>query len=244
VIESIALTVAIVAAMVRVWLLPSPNMRWFAAYLYATLARGLALWWASHTSRQAYGDVWGYSEPLIAVLWIAMALELYVRVAALYPGLNRPSWAAVAIGVAMLATWLTLVEPHANRLQSIFLLRRVTASVLAVAIALLAILFGYFRNSLPRNAVVHAATMAFYFLTQAGGYFAANLTGKIVDWGAVASWGAIASYAAWALLLTSRGELRPSFQSEFTEDELARAGENVDETMRIARLIGRGRKGG
>ena len=148
-----------------------------------------------------------------------MALELYSRVASLYPGLSQPGWAAAALAIALATTWISLVEPHSSRLQNIFLLRRVTASVLAVAIAVLALLFGYFRNSLPRNAVVHAGVMAFYFVTQAAGYFAANATEQDRRLGARGEFGSDRELRCLgSFFLTKEGRLeRPSAGSRSTQ---------------------------
>ena len=240
--QSLILTLAQAAALIRIRALPGRRMIWFEAYLWANAVRTVALGLASAVSQNTYGYTWLYTEPLIEVLWAGMALELYSRVADLYPGLSRRGWLAAALAVAVPVTMGTLIEPHATLLQNLFLARRVTATILAIGICLLAAFFGYFRNSLPSNSVIHAAVMAFYFLTQIAGLFGANLTGRITDWSIVQEWGAIASYIAWAALLNSHGESRIQMENEFTVDELERIedGGGVESFTQAARQIGRG----
>jgi len=169
-----------------------------------------------------------------------MALELYARVAGLYPGISRPAWAAAALFMAIAITMATIVEPHTGRYHNMILLRRASATVLTVAIGLLAALFGYFRNNLPSNLVRHAAIMAIYFVTQALPYLAANLTQKVVGWSLIAGDLAVPCYVAWAVLLTRAGQTRNPLTRRFTDAELAHAtDQHLDRSIDTAKSMAR-----
>jgi hypothetical protein len=233
--------VAIAAALLRVATLKPRDFPWFMAYLAMAGTRGVLLWIFHYQPSQFnYSHIWAWSEPLLDLLWIAMALELYSKVADLYPGISRRKWALGALLLAAVITAGTIIEPHDEKLQQIFLLRRSSASVLAVAISFIAALFAFFRNNIPKNLVRHAAIMAVYFFTQAAPYYAVNVTGRIVDWGEVSIWCARVCYLAWAVLLTQKGQERPPLERQFSDQELEQARlQNLSETVRFAKSIGR-----
>ena len=178
-----------------------------------------------------------------------MALELYRNVSVLYPGLERKTWAAVAATIAILLTWVSLVEDHSNPLKQLAIFHRAMATLLAVSIGLLSLLFSYFRNNLPRNSVIHAQIMAAYFVTQSIAYFFAERFGigtREVNefWTSVARWGAAVCYIAWALLLKNNGETRPPIEREFSDPDIHGSSQQASDITRKARNIGRGNTAG
>ena len=220
--------------------MPAPRLNWFGVYLAVTFLRVAALW-VTPGYGYFYGAVYYYSEPILSFLWIAMALELYTRVSAFYRGMSPPGWAAAALVIAIGVMMTTLVEDHSNwQMQSIFLLRRATATVLAFAIGFLAALFAYFRNSLPPNLVRHSAIMAVYFATQAIAFFAMNLLKSNGAWDLLYVWGAVACYIAWAIALTPAGQRqRTGPQGRRLEG----VDQRLEELLELAKTAGRsGRK--
>ena len=239
--EFIVPFVATAAALIRTAALPRPRLyAWFMIYLGASAIRGIVLGIArSKNAENIYAYVWWYTEPLIALLWMAMAIELYLRIAALYPGLSRPGWAIAALVIAVGLTMASLVEPHLNQLGRLILFRRASATVLTVAIGALAMLFAVLRNNIPPNLVRHGAVMAVYFASQAIPAFAANWTHNL-NWGQAAIRGAVLCYLAWAVVLTRAGETRPEFSRRFSDAELAEAtNARRDKDLELIRSAGR-----
>ena len=90
---------------------------WFTAYLVLNLARGFALagaaaYSAGNRGSLVYGLTWMISEPVILVMWVLMARELYLRVCDRYPGIGSFAWWFLlgAISIAVIVAGFTRVD--------------------------------------------------------------------------------------------------------------------------------------
>lgn len=172
----------------------------FTAYISADILVSLGMMWlVPDTHTKAYTRAWEVTQPLLLVLELAFALELYLLISSHYRNFDRMRprlfWTCLlpALGVSLL---VLLVDMPANwrnpLLQSIVVGKRVVTFALAAFVVSVTVFLRIFRVPIRKNATAHRRIAAVYFLVAALHYFTVMLDPKV-------------TYLADALLMTLCG---------------------------------------
>jgi hypothetical protein len=190
----------------------------FAAYLGVSLARTVLLTLLSPDSTtRKYHLAWVASEPIIMVLQLAMALEVYQRVSAHYPNLGRFGrhvllWLTAVSAVACLVSLgpdLRATSWHFPVVQFMLLLKRVQVSILfGISLFSLAFYSFWWRAAKSPNVVRHAIISCAHFGVLSAYSFAVDVF-YIQYWPAtaIALTALLSCYVAWTLSLSRQGEI-------------------------------------
>lgn len=166
----------------------------------------------------AYSWFWIVCQPLEWFLNAWMVLELYSLVLKDYRGLYTAGrWLlSVAVGVALLASSLTLIVPTQHTRQGHLMAycymaeRTVYFSLVVFLVTMLGLLLRY-PITLNRNTVVHSVVFSFNFVSGSVTYLL--LSGMGYRMLGLASYGiraaSLAALGIWLARLNSAGERRP-----------------------------------
>ena len=192
--------------------------RALAIYAIAGLIRGPVLLMFPVRSL-GYARAWLLTEPIIMALEVWMVLEILRLLKASYPGIGKYGSRAVALcclAAITLSAASVLVDLHViewGRMiaQALFLLKRSTATILALT--LLTVQWFIARlgdRGLTANLRRHSRITAAYFSLFGAGYFLAD-TGRFPLAYASALIGStnLACHVLWLILLTPAGEAQP-----------------------------------
>ncbi|HUO31426.1 MAG TPA: hypothetical protein VMU80_19540 [Bryobacteraceae bacterium] len=194
----------------------SSRYRVFWFFLIFEVLRGGTIAFLNSGSN-IYQKVWVLSEPVEWVLYVWVVLEIYSRVLEDYVGLATVGkWALiVAVGVALLASGLTLTAPsqhtgQGHLMQYYYVAERaVYFSLVVFLLTILGILMQY-PITLSRNIIVHSTVFSVYFLSGTVIYLLLSARGfylmRVVEYASLAV--NLAALGAWLALLNPAGEVR------------------------------------
>jgi len=159
--------------------------RFFFAYLFVDFAKALILMGLNpHTA--LYGIVFVSLEPIAWLFYILITLELYGLVLSEHNGIATVGRRfvqvalAVAVGLAVLSTWLVDFNSQADPswiLHYTFILERTVISSVVVFLFLLVVFLVWFPVHLSRNAVAYCVGYFVYFLSKSFTLLTRNVLG-------------------------------------------------------------------
>lgn len=211
----------------------APSYRWFAAYLAFGAARDIALHFAGNPNRSTtYAIAWMTTEPILLTLLVLTTSEIVGKVPGHYRGFGSfgrhklRRLLDIAVAVALLSSLIEAAAPEWKWSIAILLrftigLHRMTTSILALYLVLLALFVSRVRVPFRRNLVIHSRLFACYLSLQTGimlwqnvivggrGTEASNL---------VLTGGSAIFFLLWTVLLTREGEALPPRKSLTPED--------------------------
>jgi hypothetical protein len=184
--------------------------------------------------------VWKVTEPLVWLLWVWIAFELFVKWARSYPGIGRfgrylfSALIAVALLVSLIwwpYEWKALVT--AGNFRIYYILNRVLIAALALFTVLVWLFFRNYPTGVAPNVIRHTRITVIYLTATALIQMAFTLSGAKLMAVSNISLVAVAagSFAAWALLLTRKGESKESLP-KLAPEEILRI-ERVNEELLV-----------
>ena len=189
--------------------------RFFTAYIAADVCVSLAMMWLTPDwQSKAYARLWMISEPLLIVLQVAFAIELYALISNHYRNFERVRprlfWSCMlaALGISLLVLMVDMPAHWTSRVfQGIILAKRVATFALAAFVVVVTIFLRIFRVPMRLNVTRHRRIAAVYFLVNASLVFAANLAPGVTKPVNLALMSLTAGcFVAWAMLLKPEGE--------------------------------------
>jgi len=219
----------LVGSALVIWRLYSLDLHKIYRFFFASMALSLirsAILFPFAPNNPTYYRIWVSTQPLIWLAYALVVFELYRLVLAQYRGIySLGRWFFFgAIGVALLLCALTVaptVEVASSTARAsgrppllVFyaLTERGTQTVLAVLLLLLLAFVAGFAVPLGRNLLIHSVVYTVYFIVgNISNLFWSSSSGRerAPLWSGFARLGvAAACYAAWAFLLSRRGEDR------------------------------------
>jgi hypothetical protein len=218
--------------------------RWFGAYVASGILQGAA-WLFGPNSSPAYGLWWTHVAPLVIACAIAAAIELwsltmshYSGVKVIYrwliPAVIGASLLLIALGTIDL--WLLDWRPTIYRLSSLAV--RYSASALAVSCGFLMCWALVFPRQIGKNVRIHGVILTAIFATLAIGNTVAVIDrGRNLIAGPVMLFITTALLAAWALMVSRKGESVPLAPPRSTPDDLERLASRERELLKVARSV-------
>jgi hypothetical protein len=178
------------------------------AYLAFSFCRGALL--ASYSIYDArYRDLWLYTLPFVSALQVGAVFEAYRRSLEELPGAQRIThWGVLGISICAAA----IIQIPRGAAQTVISLvsqtNQVLTTVLTLSMVGMAMLFTYLRPIRRPNAVAHERILAAHFCAVAStlGLVHSGTLGWPSYLNEMAS---ISCCVAWAVLLTSAGEVLP-----------------------------------
>lgn len=223
------------------------SYRWFAFYLAFGVIRGIGLHFAGNPNRSsAYAISWMVSEPILLALLVLTTSELVAKIPGHYRGFGAfgrqrlRRLLDIAVATALVSSAIEAAGPQWSwsvRMLLVFMigLHRITTSILAVYLFLVAIFVSRVRVPFQKNLPIHSRLLACYLWLQTGIMLWQNLIagGKGSTWSnLVLTGGSAAIFCLWALLLTLQGEQMPERKILSAED--IRANEERERALREA----------
>ena len=202
----------IVAVLVRL-VLSSIHLPVFGAYLVFNLAMGIAAWSASAaTSTNLAVWIWAYGQFVTAAFWVAAADELRRKILSQYINIGRFGLFVVltAIAISVFLVWLTASEERSTFPRLVTFVPRIVASILAVAVGLLALFVSRYPADQAPNSLVHGKILGFYFGSQGLSFLAVNVGVSPQSMALVGMVLSMAAYTSWVLFLSAAGEAVPT----------------------------------
>jgi hypothetical protein len=165
----------------------------------------------------AYVKIWTLTQPVEWFLNAWVVLELYSLVLEDYKGLYTVGrWLLmVAIGIALLASGLSLLAPYRITAQGrlmayYYVAERAIYFSLVVFVMTILILLARYPISLSRNLIVHSVVFSLYFLAITAFFLLLSTRGfymvRIAGYGIQAT--NLAALGSWLALLNTTGEKR------------------------------------
>ncbi len=149
----------------------------FTAYLWTDLVVSLGMMWLVPDPRsKAYARAWSVTEPMLVLMQIAFAVELYVLISRHYRNFDRIRprlfWSCLiaALFVSLIVVFIDK-PPHWTMVRSIVLGKRVAAFALVAFILVVSAFLRIFPIPIRRNVTIHRRISAAYFLVSAANYF-------------------------------------------------------------------------
>jgi hypothetical protein len=220
--------------------------RWFAAYLAFGAARDIALHFAGAPNRTAYAIAWMMTEPILLTLLVLTTSEIVGKV----PGHYRAFGAFgrqklrrlldIAVAVALLSSVIESIGPQwtwslGTWLRFVFALHRITTSILALYLVLVAIFVSRVRVPFRRNLLIHSRLFACYLALQTGVMmFLVAIGHSTVKIGGIVTGGSSLLFLLWTVLLTRKGEALRSGRL-LTPEEIQANEERERELQEVAR---------
>lgn len=211
----------------------APFYRWFASYLAFGVVRGIGLHFAGDPAKSHnYAAGWMITEPLLLLLLILTTTEIVAKVPGYYRAFGsfgRQSLRRLLDIAIVLALASSVIEAASGTqwtwsikmlLRYAFGLHRVTTSLLALYLVLVAIFVSRVPVPFRHNLVIHSRLFACYLSMQTGFslYFLVIGHGTATGNDLLAG-GTSLLFVLWAVLLTSRGEALPP-RKTLSQDEI------------------------
>jgi hypothetical protein len=198
------------------------SYRWFATYLAFGVARDIALHFAGDPNRSRnYATAWMITEPILLTLLVLTTREIVGKVPGHYRGFGSfgrqklRRLLDIAVAVALVSSVVEAAGPQwkwsiAILLRFVFGLHRITTSILAVYLVLVAIFVSRVRVPFRRNLLIHSRLFAGYLTLQTGlMVFLGAIGHSTVRMGDVLTGGSSLLFVLWTVLLTREGETPP-----------------------------------
>jgi hypothetical protein len=215
--------------------------RALAIYAIAGLIRGPVLLMFPVRSL-GYARAWILTEPIIMALEVWIVLEILRLLKGSYPGIGKYGSRAVALcclaaltaSAASVLVDLHVIEWGRMIAQALFLLKRSTATILALT--LLTVQWFIARlgdRGLTANLRWHARITAAYLSILAVGYFLAD-TGRfsLAIVSPLTYAGVLACHVLWLVMLTPAGEARPVLAT--TGEDIESAFAALEQQVQVA----------
>lgn len=181
-----------------------------------------------------YAIAWIATQPVLTILRVGMALELFRLVCKHYPGIGgfgRTLVFALTI-LAIIGSTLTagpeiaVIERQRSVIDLVVAFQRFTSTALALFLVGTALFFVRFPTAFRRNVLVHGCLLAVFFVTSSCSDLAFVFMGMRAarDLSAFMLSAAAACFLAWTFLLTRTGERKPLLSAK-----------DVDEIERVER---------
>jgi hypothetical protein len=207
---NIAVEIVLLARLAQLRLLGT--YRYFSLYIAFSVAIDLVSLLFDQRSH-AYLMFWVLETPLVVILLLAAALELYSLMIRGFIGIGK--WGslvlivAAAIGMGIAAV-VGLVDSNALNLNEAIRIipycKRWVLSAIAVLLLLSSWFFFRFEYMMTRNLVVHSRILTAYCLINAANGLSLNLPIKREVISAVSLVGAAICFCLWTVLLSAKGE--------------------------------------
>jgi hypothetical protein len=179
-----------------------------------------------------YARAWMLTEPIMMALQVWLVLEILRLLKASYPGIGKYGSRAVALcclaaitmSAASVVVDLNVIEWGRMIAQTLFLLKRSTATILALTLLTVQCFLARLGDrGLTANLRRHSRIAATYLFIQGAGYFLAD-TGRfpLAIVSPLTSLAGFACHVLWLVLLTPAGEARPV---------LAATGEDIESAL-------------
>ena len=200
---------------------------WFAAYLGINTLLGVGLQVAAAPNTRAYAIAWMATIPILLGTLVAATLEIVRKIPYHYRGFGSFGRRRLrllleaAVAISLISSALEASGPRWTLLAFVIALHRITTTMLAVYLVLVASFISRAPARFPRNLVIHSRLLAGYLLLQSADMLWNNLIagGHGSDLSNMAlTAGSTALFVLWALLLTPEGELAPAKDKLTTED--------------------------
>src|SRR5260370_576707 len=158
----------------------APSYRWFAIYLSFSGVRGIALHFAGDPNRsRTYAIGWMITEPVLLALLVFTTSEIVSKVPSYYHRFGSFGQQKlrrlldIAVAVALLSSAIEAVGPQwtwsiAMLLRYAIALHRMTTSILALYLILVAVFVSRVRVPFRRNLLIHSRLFACYLSLQTG----------------------------------------------------------------------------
>lgn len=204
--------------------------RWFVCYLAYGIARDVLLHFAGAPKRRSYAIAWMITDAILLVLLIMATLEIVGKVPGHYRRFGNFGKQKLrrlldtAIVLALLSSVIEATGPQwkwslETLLRFEFGLHRITTSILALYLILVAIFVSRVRVPFRRNLLIHSRLFACYLSLQTvvGLYFVMIGHGTVtVNNLLLAGTGLL--FLLWAALLDRAGEALPARKILTPED--------------------------
>ena len=218
---------------------------WLFTYLAVGVVCSVGLIWLTPNPRsKAYAYAWASTEPILMLLQIAVAVEIYRLISRHYRNFDRMRprlfWTCFlsAAAISCLALIIDLRRAWPSRvIQSIILGQRVSTFALAAFVIALAVFLRIFPIPIRPNVTAHRRIATAYFLANAAHYFTLDLAPGAAHAANIALMCLTGGcFLAWMVFLTPRGEdvdeLPPPTEDEIENhlrrgDELTRGVESL-----------------
>lgn len=199
--------------------------RWFAAYLAFGLFRDLTLHFVGAPKQKTYAIVWMITEPVSLLFLVLATAEIVGKVPGHYRGFGSfgkqklRRLLDIAVAVALLSSVIEAAGPQwtwsiSMLLRFVFGLHRVTTSILAVYLVLVAVFVSRVRVPFRRNLLIHSRLFACYLALQTGVMaFLVPIGHSTATIGDLMTGGSSLLFLLWTLMLTRQGEALPPGRS-------------------------------
>jgi hypothetical protein len=218
--------------------------RWFTSYLACLATIGVALHLAGAPNRTSYAVAWMITEPILLTLLVLSTAEIVGKIPEHYRGFGAfgrqklRRLLDVAVVLALLSSVIEAAGPQWKwslplLLRFTIALHRMTTSILALYLVLVAVFVSRVRVPFRRNLLVHSRLFACYLSLQTGVmlYFVAigHGTKSVNDFltGATS-----VLFLLWTVLLSRKGEALPPLKILTPED--IRANEERERALQEA----------
>lgn len=200
----------------------------FTAYIAADIMVSLGMMWlVPNTNSKAYARVWSVTEPVLILMQIAFAVELYLLISKHYRNFERVRprlfWSCLlpALGISLLVLFIDMpAHWKAPLVQAIFLARRISTFALATFVVAVTVFRRIFPVPIRPNVTAHRRMTTVYFLSNALLYFVMNLVPSLTNPANILLMCLTgACFAGWAILLKPEGEA-VEIAREPTQDEI------------------------
>lgn len=223
----------------------APLYRWFALYLAFGAARDIALHCAGDPNEsEIYAITWMSTEPLLLVLLIFTTIEIVGKVPREYRGFGsfgREKLRRLLDAAIIAALVSSVIEAAGPRwqwsiemlLRYVFGLHRITTSILAAYLVLVAVFVSRVHVPFRRNLLIHSRLFACYLALQTGVMlFLVAMGHSTATIGNIVTGGSSLLFLLWSVLLTSAGEA-PAPRRVLTPEDI-RANEERERVLRDA----------
>jgi len=219
--------------------------RWFATYLGFGVARDIALHFAGDpNTKKTYTIAWMITEPILLTLLVLTTSEIVGKVPEHYRGFGSfgrqklRRLLDIAIAVALVSTVAEAAGPQwkwsiLTLLRFVFALHRITTSILAVYLVLVAVFVSRVRVPFRRNLLIHSRLFASYLALQTGFMvFLVAIGHGTPAIGDLFTGATSVLFLLWTVLLTREGEALPPRKLLTPED--IRANEERERALQEA----------
>ncbi len=222
----------------------------FSLYLAAVVLRDGGLLAVGDPRSHMYMAVWLCTAPAAALLQAAAVAELFSKICANYPGIDRfvrvllSATVVTAVGFASLTIAFDAdVRPWSARtFQLVMISQRWITTALAAFLLATALFFHRYGGAMRRNLVRHRVLLTVYLSALTAGTLAFNLIASDSGYAANVAilFASTVCMVLWGVLLTPAGERDP-VRPQISAQDVARVEEWNRELIEAGRWLTRAR---
>ncbi|HZP64048.1 MAG TPA: hypothetical protein VFB28_11580, partial [Terriglobales bacterium] len=191
---------------------------WFSAYLAFNALLGVGLQVAAAPNTRSYAIAWMATIPILLATLVAATLEIVRKIPRHYRGFGSFGRRRLrlllqaAVAISLISSAIEAGGPKWTLLAFVIALHRITTTMLAIYLVLVAVFISRAPARFPHNLVIHSRLLAAYLLLESADMLWDNLIGgghgsDISNM--VLTGGSTALFVLWAVLMTPQGELIP-----------------------------------